>query len=169
MSGVTGVFLDPLRGAQQEGVGGFFKGVATGLTGVVLRPLSGALDAGNTLAEGVGGTIDSISGSEKKAGKGEEGEEESTMSGVADAREGFMDGVTGDFIQPLRGTNPNPNPNHDRRLYGPFERGSEEWGRGVCERSLQRGDRLDPETDQRRLNLIQTQTLIGLILSLAAS
>uniref|UniRef100_A0A914WWB3 Uncharacterized protein n=1 Tax=Plectus sambesii TaxID=2011161 RepID=A0A914WWB3_9BILA len=43
--GVTGVFLKPIEGAREGGVGGFAKGVGKGLLGAVVRPVSGVVDA----------------------------------------------------------------------------------------------------------------------------
>ncbi len=43
--GLTGVFMQPVKGAEKEGVFGFFKGAAKGLTGVVTKPVSGIMDA----------------------------------------------------------------------------------------------------------------------------
>jgi hypothetical protein len=48
--GLKGVFVDPIKGAQQEGVAGFFKGVGTGVAGVVVRPMAGIIGG---LATGV--------------------------------------------------------------------------------------------------------------------
>lgn len=42
--GITGVFLKPIEGAREGGVGGFAKGVGKGLIGVVVRPVSGVVD-----------------------------------------------------------------------------------------------------------------------------
>lgn len=39
--GVTGIFTQPVRGAREEGVAGFFKGVGRGLGGSVLKPGAG--------------------------------------------------------------------------------------------------------------------------------
>jgi len=43
-AGVTGIVLDPIKGAQREGVGGFLKGVGKGLVGVVAKPTAGLID-----------------------------------------------------------------------------------------------------------------------------
>jgi vacuolar protein sorting-associated protein 13A/C len=40
----TGVFLKPIEGALEGGVGGFALGVGKGLVGVVTRPVSGVVD-----------------------------------------------------------------------------------------------------------------------------
>ena len=52
--GVAGVFLQPVRGAQKGGVGGFFKGVARGVAGVVVKPVVGVLDGATQVVEGFG-------------------------------------------------------------------------------------------------------------------
>lgn len=43
--GVTGVFTSPIEGAQESGIGGFFKGSLKGITGLVVKPVSGIFDA----------------------------------------------------------------------------------------------------------------------------
>lgn len=42
--GVTGVVTKPFKGAKQEGVGGFFKGLGKGAVGLVARPTAGVVD-----------------------------------------------------------------------------------------------------------------------------
>lgn len=42
---VSGVVMDPYRGARSEGVGGFFRGVKSGVTGAAVKPLVAVLDA----------------------------------------------------------------------------------------------------------------------------
>ena len=50
VDGVTGVVLQPISGAKEEGVGGFVKGVAKGVVGLVAKPTSGVFDfASNSL------------------------------------------------------------------------------------------------------------------------
>lgn len=39
--GITGIVTQPIRGAKQGGVGGFFKGVGKGLGGAILKPGAG--------------------------------------------------------------------------------------------------------------------------------
>lgn len=39
--GITGLATQPIKGAQKEGVSGFFKGFAKGIGGVVLKPQAG--------------------------------------------------------------------------------------------------------------------------------
>ena len=43
-SGVTGVVMDPIRGAKKNGVRGALEGVGMGLAGVVTKPISGLMD-----------------------------------------------------------------------------------------------------------------------------
>ncbi len=38
MDGMTGFVTQPIRGAKEGGVGGFFKGVGKGTIGLVARP-----------------------------------------------------------------------------------------------------------------------------------
>jgi hypothetical protein len=54
--GVAGLIVDPVRGAQKEGVGGFFKGVGKGLVGVVAKPTSGMLGLSTQTLKGLGNT-----------------------------------------------------------------------------------------------------------------
>ncbi|XP_053396044.1 intermembrane lipid transfer protein VPS13A-like isoform X3 [Mercenaria mercenaria] len=42
--GLSGVVLDPIRGAQEEGVEGFFKGVGKGIMGLLTKPTGGVFD-----------------------------------------------------------------------------------------------------------------------------
>jgi len=51
--GVTGIVTQPVEGAKQEGVGGFFKGVGKGLVGVFTRPASGVVDFASSSFEGI--------------------------------------------------------------------------------------------------------------------
>ncbi len=43
MSALTGVVVEPIKGAQKDGIKGSLKGVATGMKNLVLRPLRGGL------------------------------------------------------------------------------------------------------------------------------
>ena len=45
MDGISGLVLQPIKGAQKDGAAGFFKGVGKGLLGVVAKPVGGVLDA----------------------------------------------------------------------------------------------------------------------------
>mmetsp|Transcript_29417 Transcript_29417/g.49853 ORF Transcript_29417/g.49853 Transcript_29417/m.49853 type:complete len:654 (+) Transcript_29417:257-2218(+) len=54
--GISGVFLDPIKGAKKEGFGGFFKGTAKGLLGVVAKPTAGVINATSQTLKSVGNT-----------------------------------------------------------------------------------------------------------------
>jgi len=54
--GVTGIVLEPIKGAKGEGAVGFFKGVGKGLAGVVLKPTIGAIDMVTRTTEGIKNT-----------------------------------------------------------------------------------------------------------------
>eukprot|EP00474_Spongospora_subterranea_P004384 CRZ04842.1 hypothetical protein [Spongospora subterranea] len=54
--GIAGIVLDPLKGAANNGVSGFFKGVAFGAVGLFAKPLTGALDAVSSVSQGVKNT-----------------------------------------------------------------------------------------------------------------
>ncbi len=56
VKGLTGLVTDPLKGAQQNGIGGFATGLAKGLVGVVAKPVSGLLDATSATLQGIGNT-----------------------------------------------------------------------------------------------------------------
>jgi hypothetical protein len=58
--GLKGVFMDPLKGAQAEGVGGFFKGVGTGVAGVVVRPLAGIFGGAQSAVTGVHNALHNV-------------------------------------------------------------------------------------------------------------
>ncbi|KAL7719017.1 Vacuolar protein sorting-associated protein [Entamoeba marina] len=51
--GVTGIVYQPLKGAYNEGFGGFFKGVGKGMVGVVAKPVVGMVDLVGKTAEGI--------------------------------------------------------------------------------------------------------------------
>jgi hypothetical protein len=52
--GMTGVFTEPIKGAEQEGGYGFVKGVAKGAVGVIVKPLVGVADA---VSDGLQGSL----------------------------------------------------------------------------------------------------------------
>ena len=54
-TGITGVFLQPWRGAKRGGTKGFITGIGKGLVGFVVSPISAALRLGTGLALGVSG------------------------------------------------------------------------------------------------------------------
>uniref|UniRef100_A0A674A5E2 Vacuolar protein sorting 13 homolog A n=1 Tax=Salmo trutta TaxID=8032 RepID=A0A674A5E2_SALTR len=53
VSGITGIVTMPIRGAQKEGVAGFFKGVGKGLVGAVARPTGGIIDMASSTFQGI--------------------------------------------------------------------------------------------------------------------
>jgi vacuolar protein sorting-associated protein 13A/C len=55
-NGIKGVVMDPLVGAEKNGIGGFFLGVAKGVSGLVLKPVTGIIDATTKTAEGIKNT-----------------------------------------------------------------------------------------------------------------
>ena len=55
--GVTGVVLDPLKGAQRGGVEGFLRGVGKGLAGVIAKPTAGLIDLTSQTLRGVGNSV----------------------------------------------------------------------------------------------------------------
>ncbi|TPX68863.1 hypothetical protein SpCBS45565_g02841 [Spizellomyces sp. 'palustris'] len=55
-SGLTGVVSKPFEGAQEEGVGGFFKGLGKGIVGVVTKPVIGVIDLATNVGEGIRNT-----------------------------------------------------------------------------------------------------------------
>jgi vacuolar protein sorting-associated protein 13A/C len=58
-SGITGVFENPIKGAQKEGVKGFMKGTYKGMSGLIVKPISGALDFFSKTSEGIKNTASS--------------------------------------------------------------------------------------------------------------
>ena len=55
-SGIGGLALHPLEGAEREGVAGFVKGVGKGVLGMATKPAIGAFDLASSVAEGVRNT-----------------------------------------------------------------------------------------------------------------
>ncbi|TFY80723.1 hypothetical protein EWM64_g3289 [Hericium alpestre] len=55
-SGVEGIVMKPIEGAETGGAFGFFKGVGKGLVGVMTKPVVGALDLASSVTEGVRNT-----------------------------------------------------------------------------------------------------------------
>ncbi|CAH1799951.1 unnamed protein product [Owenia fusiformis] len=51
--GVSGIVVQPLRGAQEEGAEGFFKGVGKGLLGLITKPTGGAADMVSMTFDGI--------------------------------------------------------------------------------------------------------------------
>ncbi|KAL6309957.1 vacuolar protein sorting-associated protein 13 [Sparassis latifolia] len=56
VSGMEGVVMKPIEGAESEGAKGFFKGVGKGLIGAVTKPVVGVLDLASNLSEGIRNT-----------------------------------------------------------------------------------------------------------------
>ncbi|AET41679.1 membrane morphogenesis protein VPS13 Ecym_8410 [Eremothecium cymbalariae DBVPG len=67
-SGITGVALDPYKGASKEGATGFLKGLGKGIIGLPTKTAIGVLDLASNVSEGIrntttmmdGGTIDRV-------------------------------------------------------------------------------------------------------------
>jgi len=53
LGGVSGVVMNPVKGAQKEGFSGFGKGILTGLIGAVTKPVVGVLDATSQVTHGI--------------------------------------------------------------------------------------------------------------------
>ena len=60
-NGLTGVFTEPVRGAEKKGLPGFFIGAAKGFGGLIFKPISGVIDAASKTAEGIKNTPDYFS------------------------------------------------------------------------------------------------------------
>ncbi len=58
--GVTGVFVNPYKGAEKDGLAGFARGVGTGVIGLVVKPVVGIGDAATNVLQGVKGTTETI-------------------------------------------------------------------------------------------------------------
>ncbi len=56
MRGVSGVILEPVRGAREDGVRGFFTGISRGITGLMVKPAVGVVDLVTRSAEGLKNT-----------------------------------------------------------------------------------------------------------------
>ncbi len=54
--GISGLFVDPYKGAKEGGMKGFLGGVAKGVVGVVAKPASGAIGASSQLLKGAANT-----------------------------------------------------------------------------------------------------------------
>jgi len=55
-SGIEGVVMKPLEGAESGGAVGFFKGIGKGLVGAVAKPMVGVLDLASNVSEGIRNT-----------------------------------------------------------------------------------------------------------------
>jgi len=60
VKGVTGIVVEPVKGAKHSGGVGFLKGVAVGLTGVVTKPVVGVVDLVAKTSEGIANTPHTI-------------------------------------------------------------------------------------------------------------
>ncbi|KAL6852120.1 hypothetical protein J3F83DRAFT_570868 [Trichoderma novae-zelandiae] len=63
-SGVGGLALKPLEGAEQGGALGFFKGVGKGVLGLATKPAVGILDMASNVSEGIRNTTTVFDGAE---------------------------------------------------------------------------------------------------------
>lgn len=50
--GLTGVFVEPVKGAQKSGAVGFAKGVGKGLTGLIFQPVAGVIELAGKTTQG---------------------------------------------------------------------------------------------------------------------
>jgi vacuolar protein sorting-associated protein 13A/C len=62
VTGVTGIVVDPVRGASQSGLLGAAKGLAGGVIGVVTKPTAGALDLVALSMKGLVATLGATEG-----------------------------------------------------------------------------------------------------------
>ncbi|EFC49928.1 vacuolar associated sorting protein [Naegleria gruberi] len=51
--GATGIVMQPVKGAQEEGAVGFIKGVGKGIIGIPLKPVGGIIDMATRTVEGI--------------------------------------------------------------------------------------------------------------------
>ncbi|CAM9695330.1 unnamed protein product, partial [Phaeothamnion confervicola] len=58
--GLSGAFLNPIKGAERGGMRGFAKGMGTGMLGLVVKPVVGVADAATDVLQGVKSTADEI-------------------------------------------------------------------------------------------------------------
>lgn len=63
-SGLEGLAMKPIEGAEQGGAGGFFKGVGKGLVGIVTKPVVGVFDFASTATQGIRNTTTVFDGGE---------------------------------------------------------------------------------------------------------
>ncbi|KAF8335473.1 vacuolar protein sorting-associated protein 13 [Cantharellus anzutake] len=55
-SGIEGVVMKPIEGAESGGAVGFFKGIGKGLVGAVAKPMVGVFDLASNVSEGIRNT-----------------------------------------------------------------------------------------------------------------
>ena len=53
---MAGLVLQPVQGAEKDGVEGFFKGTIKGLAGLIVKPVVGVMDLTSKTAEGIKNT-----------------------------------------------------------------------------------------------------------------
>ena len=57
-SGVSGIVVQPIKGAMNDGVVGFGKGLGKGVLGTVVKPISGVVDLVSKTTEGIESCVD---------------------------------------------------------------------------------------------------------------
>ena len=65
-NGFTGLFTEPAKGAEKNGLPGFLLGAAKGIGGLVFKPVSGVIDAASKTAEGIKNTPDFLSNKQEQ-------------------------------------------------------------------------------------------------------
>lgn len=68
IEGVAGMVIEPIKGARQEGLAGFVKGLGLGVVGAAVKPTVGALDMATQAAKGI---INSATSGSSGIGNGE--------------------------------------------------------------------------------------------------
>lgn len=63
-SGLEGLALKPIEGAESGGAGGFFKGIGKGLVGAVTKPVVGVFDFASTATQGIRNTTTVFEGND---------------------------------------------------------------------------------------------------------
>ena len=63
--GVTGVVMQPIKGAQKSGTKGFFKGLGKGFIGLVVSPIAALLKILHSISTGTKNTFNYIFGNSK--------------------------------------------------------------------------------------------------------
>jgi hypothetical protein len=63
--GVTGLVMQPVKGAKEDGAKGFFKGFGKGIIGIATKPVAGVIDMASKTTEGITSQASSLRG--KKA------------------------------------------------------------------------------------------------------
>ena len=58
--GVSGIVMEPIRGAKRGGAHGFLKGLVKGVVGVAVKPVVGVLDTASNLTQGISGTATAL-------------------------------------------------------------------------------------------------------------